>query len=94
MKLHELETMSYYIFLNEKMIDYSVDDVERSIPNLIDGLKPSQRKIIYTVLKKRIKGLMKVADLAGLVSSQTSYHHGETSLNDNYYWIGSKFYRI
>lgn len=52
----------------------------RSIPNLCDGLKPSQRKILYYMLKKNITKVIKVAQLSGYVSAETGYHHGEVSL--------------
>jgi DNA topoisomerase-2 len=51
----------------------------RSIANYIDGLKPSARKVIYTIDKNNIKSL-KVAQCAAKVSEQTNYLHGETSL--------------
>ena len=69
-------------FINKEMILFSKDDCERSIPGL-DGFKPSQRKILYTVLQRKFltdSKELKVATLASLVSSDTAYHHGEMSL--------------
>jgi DNA topoisomerase-2 len=55
--------------------------VERSIPNLCDGLKVSQRKILYACFKKNLFNKeIKVAQLSGYVSENASYHHGEASL--------------
>lgn len=79
--LHKLLTMSYYDFINEKLIDFSVYDNERSIPSMLDGLKPGQRKILYAVFKKKLKKTIKVAQLSGYVAEHTAYHHGEESLN-------------
>jgi len=62
------------------MIHFSVYDCVRSIPNMCDGLKPSQRKVMYTLLKKKAKGEIKVAQLSGMVAGETDYHHGEVSL--------------
>ena len=68
-------------FINKDMIHFSKDDVYRSIP-AIDGLKPGQRKIIYTSIKHNIVNKeIKVAQLAGYVSAESNYHHGEASLN-------------
>ena len=69
-------------FINKELIHFSNYDNHRSIPSMIDGLKPSQRKIIYSVLKKNQKSEIKVAQLSGYVSETSAYHHGENSLNE------------
>ncbi len=72
-------------FINKEMIHFSNYDNIRSIPNLMDGLKPSQRKILYVCLKNNYDGdkkQIKVAQLSGEVSNKTHYHHGEMSLNE------------
>lgn len=72
--------VSYYEYINKELIHFSNYDNERSIPNLCDGLKISQRKILYSVFKKNQKQPIKVSQLAGYVSEQSAYHHGEQSL--------------
>lgn len=72
--------VSYQDLINKELIHFSIYDNLRSIPSLCDGLKPSQRKILYYMLKKNKKDLIKVAQLSGYVSAETSYHHGEASL--------------
>ena len=67
-------------FVNHELINFSIADLERSIPNLMDGFKPSQRKVFYGCLKKNLYKDMKVAQLSGYISEHTSYHHGEVSL--------------
>ena len=62
------------------MIHFSKYDCERSIPNGIDGLKTSQRKILFTCLERRLVNEIKVAQLGGSVSEKSRYHHGEQSL--------------
>ena len=42
-------------FINSDLIHFSVADCQRSIPNLCDGLKPSQRKILYCAEKRILK---------------------------------------
>jgi DNA topoisomerase-2 len=71
---------TYEEFIDNELIHFSNYDCQRSIPNLIDGLKISQRKILYVVFKNNIKDEIKVAQLAGKVSEQSHYNHGETSL--------------
>lgn len=81
--------------IHDKLKEYSLDNNIRSLPNFLDGLKPSQRKIIYTALyKQNLKGKswtydkikngsckqMKVSQFGSIVSANTGYHHGENSL--------------
>ena len=72
--------VSYQDLINKELIHFSIYDNMRSIPSLCDGLKPSQRKILYYMLKNKINKSIKVAQLSGYVSAETSYHHGEVSL--------------
>ncbi len=81
LNLHKLETMSYYDFINEQLIEFSVYDNERNIPSIVDGLKPGQRKIICGTFRRKLKKEIKVAQLSGYVSEHMGYHHGEDSLN-------------
>jgi DNA topoisomerase II len=67
-------------FIHNELIHFSNYDNLRSIPNIMDGLKPSQRKVLYTCLKKNINYEIKVAQLAAIVAELTYYHHGEQSL--------------
>jgi DNA topoisomerase II len=68
-------------FIHKDLIHFSNYDNLRSIPSLCDGLKPSQRKILYYCLKKKLfTNEIKVAQLSGYISAETSYHHGEASL--------------
>ncbi len=41
------------------------------------GLKPGQRKVLYTCFKRNDKREIKVAQLAGSVAEHSAYHHGE-----------------
>jgi DNA topoisomerase-2 len=74
------DEVSYEKFIAEEMIHFSKYDCERSIPNGIDGLKTSQRKILFTCLERRLTSEIKVAQLGGSVSEKSRYHHGEQSL--------------
>lgn len=44
---------------------------------LFVGLKPGQRKVLFTCLKRNDKREVKVAQLAGSVAEMSAYHHGE-----------------
>ena len=74
--------VSYSKFINYDLIHFSNEDLIRSIPSVIDGLKPSQRKILYGAFLRGLDKIeVKVAQLAGFVSDKAAYHHGEMSLN-------------
>ena len=75
------KNVSYEDFINKELIHFSKYDCDRSIPNLMDGLKISQRKIIYAAFKKNLSTEIKVAQFSGYVSEHSCYHHGEASLN-------------
>jgi DNA topoisomerase-2 len=64
----------------EQYKPYANYDNERSIVNLIDGLKITQRKVLYTCLLKNVNSEMKVAQLASSVAYETQYHHGEQGI--------------
>jgi DNA topoisomerase-2 len=72
--------VSYEDFVNKEMIHFSHADNIRSIPNVIDGLKPSQRKVLYACFKRNLQSEVKVAQLTGYCAEHTAYHHGEVSL--------------
>ncbi|XP_073539488.1 DNA topoisomerase 2-alpha [Phyllobates terribilis] len=72
--------LTYNEFINKELILFSNSDNERSIPSLVDGFKPGQRKVLFTCFKRNDKREVKVAQLAGSVAEMSAYHHGETSL--------------
>lgn len=80
--LYESNTheITYKDFIDKELILFSNMDNERSIPSMMDGLKPGQRKVIYTCFKRNDKREVKVAQLAGSVGELSAYHHGEMSL--------------
>ncbi|XP_022098408.1 DNA topoisomerase 2-alpha-like isoform X2 [Acanthaster planci] len=76
----ETKAISYNDFINKELVLFSNADNERSIPSLCDGLKPGQRKVLFTAFKRYEKKEVKVAQMAGAVSELSAYHHGENSL--------------
>ena len=68
-------------FIEYDLKHFSTYDNIRSVPDICDGLKPSQRKILYGAIKRKLEnGEIKVAQLSGYISEHTGYHHGEASL--------------
>jgi DNA topoisomerase-2 len=73
--------VNYSDFINRELVLFSQYDNVRSIPHLLDGFKPSQRKVLYACFKKKLKNEIKVAQLAGYIGEHSAYHHGDMSLN-------------
>ncbi|KAF3488582.1 hypothetical protein F2Q69_00057591 [Brassica cretica] len=50
-------------------------DLQRSIPSMVDGLKPGQRKIPFCSFKWNFIKATKVAQFSGYVTEHSAYHH-------------------
>eukprot|EP00536_Pseudo-nitzschia_multiseries_P013725 jgi/Psemu1/320513/estExt_fgenesh1_pm.C_6050001 len=73
--------LKYSQFINQEYILFSRADCARSIPHIMDGFKPSQRKVLFSCFKRKLKDEIKVAQLAGYIGENSAYHHGEASLH-------------
>jgi DNA topoisomerase-2 len=78
---HSTKKITYDDFVNRELILFSMADNLRSIPSVIDGLKPGQRKVLYACFHRNLIRDTKVVELAGYCSELTAYHHGEASLH-------------
>jgi len=58
---------------------------------MCDGLKPGQRKIMFSCFKRMQKGEIKVAQLVGYVAEHSAYHHGEVSLSSTIVNLAQNF---
>jgi DNA topoisomerase-2 len=72
---------TYDKFINSELMEWSMADNNRMIPNLIDGFKPVQRKVLYCFHKKGIRGEIKVTALTGAIMESLAYHNGDVSGN-------------
>lgn len=79
-KYGEVTNLAVDDFINNDLVNFSIADVKRSIPHMCDGLKPSQRKVMFGCLKRGLTSEIKVAQLSGYISEVSAYHHGEASL--------------
>ena len=68
--------------INLVLKHFSHYSLARAIPGLMDGFKPSQRKIFFGCMKRNLHDDLKVAQLGAYVAEVSAYHHGETSLNE------------
>lgn len=76
-------------FITYEMVLFSIANLQRAIPRLLDGFKESQRKVMFGVHKEwtittstKIYEQIKVAQLAAAIAKCSNYHHGEDNLND------------
>src|SRR5210317_1531233 len=77
-----IERLGISDFVHKDLVNFSMADLKRSIGHVVDGLKPSQRKVLFACFHKNLKEEMKVAQLAAYVADKSAYHHGEVSLAD------------
>lgn len=79
MKHHFLKYASYVI-------------LDRAIPNVIDGLKPVQRRILHTLWKMHDGKLHKVANVAG--QTMAFHPHGDAPITDALVTLANKNYLL
>jgi DNA gyrase/topoisomerase IV subunit B len=102
-QLYDLADYDYGLILKGKlrisklimmfMYIYSTYNINRNIPMIADGLKPGQRKILYTAKENSIRGQksMKVDNFAAEVQTKTDYHHGAASMEGTIVGLAQNF---
>jgi DNA topoisomerase-2 len=82
---------SYQLNVNTK--EFQLDNIERKMGHLVDGLNPSRRKILAGSMKKfkQSNSEVKVFQLGGFVSESMAYHHGSDSLNKTITTMAQEF---
>ncbi|OEJ88358.1 DNA topoisomerase 2 [Hanseniaspora osmophila] len=88
---HSLSEIPIKEFINKELILFSLADNIRSIPNVMDGLKPVQRKVIYGSFKHNVFKDTKVSTLAQYISAATEYHHGDAALQQTVVGLAQDF---
>lgn len=82
-------------FLSAEYKDFAMYSIEgRAIPSVVDGLKPSQRKVVHVanqIWKTGGEKVLKIFQLSGKVASDVFYHHGDASLNSAIINMAQKF---
>ncbi|NDC43018.1 MAG: hypothetical protein EBZ77_15955, partial [Chitinophagia bacterium] len=93
-KDYSVEEMLANDFINQELIQFSIDDCRRSIPHLFDGFKESHRKVMYSAFKRNLRysgQTLKVAQFSGYVAEHSGYHHGENNLLDTIIKLAQRF---
>ncbi|GJS17808.1 DNA topoisomerase 2 [Tanacetum coccineum] len=76
------KSIPYRDFMNKEFKQYAMGDLQRSIPLMVDGLKPCERKILFYALKKPIIQKIKLIEFSIYVLNHSPYHDGEVTLVD------------
>lgn len=87
---YENEDIRFCDFIDRELRLYSMANVHRSIPSMVDGLKPSQRKIMNSCLKRKLEEV-KVTELIGHVLQDSAYLHGDQSLSPTIVGMAQEF---
>lgn len=79
---HTQPVVKYSItdLLDNELVMYFYEDCARTLPSVFDGLKESQRKVLYAAKKRKLVSELKVAQFGAYVAENTAYHHGEQNL--------------
>lgn len=75
-----MEEIKIKDFLETEYSNSALYNCYRMIASYIDGMKPSARKVIYTIKKRNLTGEVKVSRFASAVAEETEYMHGEASM--------------
>lgn len=81
-------------YINTKLVEYSVDTFSRALPSYKDGLKKSQRQVLWYVLLEwdfghSRKGEVNIESIALGAKTKSKYHHGD--LTDTLARMGSNY---
>jgi DNA topoisomerase II len=91
---YSIEKLPTNTFLNKEMILFSIADCARSLPSVLDGLKESQRKVLYVAFLRKLNydsKSLKVAQFANSTAELTNYHHGEDNLSETIIKMAQRF---
>merc|ERR1719181_2298412 len=77
---HSQEAVTYEDFVKLELVQFSKYSVMRAVPSVMDGFKPTQRKVLFCCFKRNLRNDCKVAQLVGYIGEHSAYHHGEMSL--------------
>lgn len=81
-------------FIDNKLRQHAIANCARTLPSLMDGLKESQRKIVWIILTRGPgpkSEKLKVAQLGGRVAEHSEYQHGEQNLYDTIVNLAQSF---
>jgi DNA topoisomerase II len=84
------DKMSIHDFINRELIQFSVYANYRSIPSW-DGLKPSQRKILFGAMAEKGEDMTVVSQISANAAKVSHYHHGTEMLANTLVKMGASY---
>nr|CCD13796.1 unnamed protein product [Trypanosoma congolense IL3000] len=85
------KTLTVPDFVHKEMVHFALVGNARALAHSVDGLKPSQRKILWALLRRSGNDAAKVAQLSGYISEASAFHHGESSLQETMIKMAQNF---
>ncbi|CCW67803.1 unnamed protein product [Phytomonas sp. Hart1] len=85
------KTLNITDFVHKEMVHFALLGNTRAIPHSVDGLKPSQRKILWAMFRRGGSEACKVSQLSGYISEASAFHHGEASLQETMVKMAQNF---
>jgi len=79
-------------YLHTEVLQFSYEDNQRSLAHFGDGLKPSNRAVIFCMYVNNMTKDAKVIQVTGKVTEVTNYAHGEKSLHDTISHMAQDFW--
>ena len=88
---NKIISCSYQLNTNTK--EFQLDNIQRKMPHIIDGLNPARRKVLAGSMKKfkQSNNTLKVFQLGGFIAEHMMYHHGSDSLNKTIITMAQNF---
>jgi len=84
-KKASINDLSISTFIQTDLVEFFKTLCKRSLVNLYDGLKESQRKILFGLLKSKLtykKKSKKLVQSGSIITEKSNYHYGEQNLYD------------
>lgn len=78
-------------FVDHQLIIYHKMALRRALPGIWDGLKESQRKVLFGISSRNFKKPKGLEQVSGAIKELTNYHHGAKSLTDTAVKMGQRF---
>ena len=87
-----IRSLTYEEFVHKDYKHYALATLKRNLPLAEDGLTPSSRKCLWTMMQKDMtEKEYKVHDLQSVVSTYTKYHHNSDSLGNTLITMAQAF---
>ena len=85
------DTVKYADFINYELRLFHLADCQRAIPSVIDGLKTSERKVLFSAFDSNLAYPIQISELSAFVQIKSAFKHGEYALNNQIILMNQSF---